>query len=60
MRGLHAEVEMELSEETAAAINDLLFPAPRKVYRVGAGRGRRILRKPLDSPEKQPDSKLDR
>lgn len=60
---LHAEVsepEMVLSEETVAAINDLLFPPIRSHSRL-PGRKRRILRKPVENPDNQPkpDFRLD-
>lgn len=53
MRGMPAEVDLVVSEETAVAINDLLFPPPRVLSRV-PGRKRRIMRKPLEHPDRQP------
>lgn len=50
--------EMILSEETAAAINDLMFPPVRLLSRV-LGRKRRILRKPVENPDRQPDKHVD-
>jgi len=50
--------EMILSEETATAINDLLFPPVRILSKV-PGRKRRVLRKPTEDPSAQPYKPLD-